>query len=522
MAANKKQKTPTKRAAHSKEPFMIVTDSGQLVKKSVLEQFAIKAQDSQQIVQDNFTDIYAEKELMQPLYNPLYLMNLADVNTFYDAALETRANDICGLGWKLKPIGDNPSETNQTTLMDFFNRVMLENPFKRAQRDKDEIGYAMLELVRLTDDPTSQPYNIFHLPAHTMRIHRKLDKFCQTRGSEYQWFRRLGKDNLINNRDGQEFSPESLGAMATEVMYNMHYTSRSSYYGRPPIIPAIRAVMGNLSAMEFNIAFFSNYGVPTYAVFITGNYEDGPVDPKHPDGETKLQRAVREKFSQVQSNPHSSMVFSVPSEGAEGKVEIRFERLSTEVKEASFTLFKKDNRDEVITAMRIDPHRLNTQTTGALGGDTAKISRQNYLESVQKPEQTAWENLINHDIIQAKDGFDIQDWCFRFEKFDIKDRKEEADRVKIIFDIGGLTPNQIIRKYGKDFGAEESDNPYMDMHYVNNKPVEEGPTEKLNISQEPNIAAQNVTKMLDTMADEIEATVKKENKKGLLNRIKGD
>jgi len=48
----------------------------------------------------------------------------------------------------------------------------------------------------------------------------------------------------------------------------------------------------------------------------------------------------------------------VPTMEGQGEVNIEFKPLSTEVKEASFRLFRQDNRDEILAAHGVPPYRM--------------------------------------------------------------------------------------------------------------------------------------------------------------------
>lgn len=463
---------------HSKEPFMVVTSSNKFVGSDVLKTYAIKSNgESNQIRDDPFTNSYGEMGLINPLYDPNYLMNLADANTYHAISLDTQALDVANMGWSLKPVGDNPSQQNYDKLMLFFNKVFEDNPFLKAQRDKAELGYATIEVVRAADNLKADIINLSHVPAYTVRIHKDRNKYCQARGSAKVWFKRFAYEQDVDLKTGSESElglmdvPETIGTPASELLWNTNYTPRSDYYGVPKIIPAIRAMYASLSALDYNIAFFENYGIPAYAVFISGNYSDSLVDDDDPTKGTKLQAAVREKFAAAQSNPHSTMVFSVPSEDEEGKVEIRFERLSVETKEASFRLLRTDNRDEIITAHRMDPYRIGININGPLGGNAAEISRENYKSSVQIPEQQSWENIINM-VIRHEYGFQIEDWRFEFNHFDLDDKSSEMTRVQNAFNVAAMSPNDIIRVMGDEWDLEPIDHPAMDAHYLNGRPLD--------------------------------------------------
>lgn len=462
----------------NKQPFMVITTNNKFVSGNKLQQYAQKSEgQSNQIQGDPFTDNYGQDGLINPPYNPSYLLSLADANTYHDVSCDAQSLDVCNNGWSLKPIDDNASEKNYDTLHAFFSKVMEDNPFRKAQRDKADLGYCCVEIVRAMDNLDADIVNINHVPAHTVRIHKSMDKYCQIRGNQKAWFKRFAYERDVALETGTEY--EKIGSIeqgtpATEMLWNVTYTSSSSYYGRPRIIPALRAMYGSLSLAEYNTAFFDNYGIPAYAVFISGNYKDSLVDESDPTQGTKLQAAVREKFAAAQENPHSTMVFSVPSDDEEGKVEIRFERLSVETKEASFRLYRQDNRDEILTAHRMDPYRVGVNPVGQLAGNVADRARENYKASVQLPESQDWEVLINM-VIQHKYGFDIQDWRFEFNKFDLSDKEKELKIIEGLFRNGIITPNQIINKYKEEYGLEEVTHPSMDAHYINGVPLDYTP-----------------------------------------------
>ena len=78
--------------------------------------------------------------------------------------------------------------------------------------------------------------------------------------------------------------------------------------------------------------------------------------------------------------------------------------MSTDVKEASFRLFRKDNRDEVMIAHGVPGYRIGIIETGSLGGSTARESTEIYKRSVIDPRQVIIEETINQEIIWHKNG----------------------------------------------------------------------------------------------------------------------
>jgi len=459
-------------------PFGVVTKQGRLVRQDILEQYAMKSE-SKKLTPDSFSESYGAMNLVQPLYNPEALARLLELNTYHYRCCRTKARETAGLGWELKPTREEDGyeeNENYRTLEEFFNNLpeSVSTMFNKAMFDFESIGFGAIELARENDDPEGRPVLLEHIPAHTLRRHKDMKRFVQQRGNKKRWFKLVNYEYDVDFETGAE---HPLGELeperrATEILWLMNYTPRSDYYGLPDVIPAIGAIHGDLSRRDYNINFFDNYGVPAYAVFITGNYEDEEIldENGEPTGETVLEKEIEEHFEKVNKNPHSTLILSLPTRDREGEVKVELKPLAQETKEASFRLYRKDNRDEVLSAHGVPPYRAGIAEEGSLGGSTAKESTEIYKRSIIEPRQETLESLINQEVIIK--GFEIDDWRFEFSEIDTTDQKHDLDICKGLFDLGAMTPNQIIRHFKDRFGLEESDHPAMDAHYIGGKPVD--------------------------------------------------
>lgn len=223
---------------------------------------------------------------------------------------------------------------------------------------------------------------------------------------------------------------------------------------------------GDIARRDYNIAFFDNWGVPAYAVFITGNFDPGELDEQ---GKSEFERSIEEHFNELSKSPHSTLIMSVPTTEGQGEVNIEFKPLSTEVKEASFRLFRQDNRDEILAAHGVPPYRMGIAETGSLGGSTAQESTEIYKRSVIEPRQEMLESMINKYILW--EGFEAFDWEFKFAEIDTQDEKHDMDMATELFRNAAMTPNQLIHYFGERFGLEPVDHPAMDAHYLNGMPI---------------------------------------------------
>lgn len=457
----------------NRKPFCYVTKAGKTFRQEQLDVFALKTEDSKQI-EDVFAKKYGTKELIAPLYNPAALASLLEINTYHARCCDVKGKDTAGLGFLLSSQVDKPSEEKKKEINDFLiaQKPSITVLFSRMQKDCEAIGYGAMEMARVGNVPGGLPKSLYHMPAHTIRIHKDRNKFAQIRGAKTRWFKRINYQKDVNCNNGKE---SKLGTLtpeerATEVLWNTDYTTRSDYYGLTCVAPAIGAIYGDLGRRDYNIAFFSNFGVPAYAVFISGDFDQGKEDA---EGKTELEKTISAHLGELIKNPHSTLVLSVPTRTTgEGKVKIEFVPLSTDVKEASFRLYRKDNRDEVMIAHGVPAYRIGVVETGSLGGSTARESTEIYKRSVIDPRQIVIEELINQEIIWHENGFDTKDWKGKFAEIDTTDEEHEKEMVGFLFDQGAMTIRNVIQHYADRFGLEDDpDDPLLDMRFVKGMPL---------------------------------------------------
>lgn len=458
----------------NRKPFCYVTKAGKTFRQEQLDEFAIKTEDSKQI-EDIFAKKYGTKGLVEPLYNPVALASLLEINTFHARCCDVKSKDTTGLGLLLNSRVDKPNEEKKKEINDFLTvqKPSVTVLFSRMQKDCEAIGYGATEMTRVGNVPTGLPKSLHHIPAHTIRIHKNRNKFAQIRGAKTRWFKRINYEKDVNCDDGKESKLGSLTPKerATEVLWNTDYTTRSDYYGLTCIAPAIGAIYGDLGRRDYNISFFSNFGVPAYAVFISGDFDPGKEDPI--TKKTELEKTISDHLGELIEHPHSTLVLSIPTrDPGEGKVKIEFVPLSTDVKEASFRLFRKDNRDEVMIAHGVPGYRIGIIETGSLGGSTARESTEIYKRSVIDPRQIVIEELINQEIIWHEEGFDTKDWKVKFTEIDTTDEKHEKEMISFLFDQGAMTIRNVIQHYADRFGLEDDpDDPLLDMRFVKGMPL---------------------------------------------------
>lgn len=460
--------------------YGIVTDKGRVVRKDVLSDYALKAPDqgdngeeSRQI-QDQFSGLYGEYGVMRPTYNPLTLIRLLDLNTYHMRACQTKAHDTVGHGWHLVPAEgvDNPSEEQAEQIRAQLSAgagTSLTTELRKAAYDYEAIGWGAIEITRQGYDPDGPITAIRHIPAHTVRIDRHEQRILQSRHGRRVWFRAAGiqQKKYLNWNTGAWSDDLPMNARASEVLMWNNHTPRNDYYGVSDVIPALGAIHGDLSRRDYNIAFFENFGIPSFAVFVTGDFDPGEVNA---DGKNEIDKKIESFFEQINQNPHSALVMSIPTrEDAgtieeSGSVEVEFKPLSVEQKEASFRMYRKDNRDEVLAAHAVPPYRAGIAEEGALGGTTAREATEIYKESVLAPRQERLESLFN-EIVLAE----FSDWRFQLDRLDVSDEAHDLEMLRGLFEVGGVSPQEMAAYFGERFGVDAES--VTDLRYVAGQPL---------------------------------------------------
>lgn len=491
------------------DAFIITKEDGSwdIVDNDVLDKYAIKADVNSEGSKQIKTDGFDYNSLHEPLYDPEQLCELLELNTFHSDCCDTVARDAGGLGYTLNGVeGADGSEASKKRAEEFLNNITdgINTILYKRNYDRRAIGYGVIEVIR-EKRSKSNIVNLSHIPAQHLRRHKDGMRVKQQVNTKTVWFVLYGRNKDDRGRpvdvhaDTGEIHPyNSLGPdeRANELLWRMDYTPKSHYYGMPKIIPAIRAIYGDLSRAEYNTAFFKNYGMPAFALMVSGDFDPGITDPTDPEyDETKtLKYKISQQIKEVMKNPHSAVSVLIPSEGEEGNVKIELKPLSVETKEASFRLFRKDNRDEILAAHRVPAYRIGINETGALGGSNTGEATRIYKNSVIEPLQSDDE----YDITRLlRDEFEIKDWQFKISEIDIRDVAQDIQIAGQLFDRASMTPREMIQYFSERFGLKDDPgNPYLDDYYLHGQPLDSVHT---NTGMEPPGTSQVLGRLEDDL-----------------------
>ena len=424
--------------------------------------------------------------ILDPKYNPDYLVQLLDLYTYHAAAVEAVAIDSTGVNYTLKPIeGVEPVDAERDRFLEVLNNSTpsINTHLQRMVYDRRSIGYGAIEIIRESTSK-SDIVRLNHIPAHTLRRHADQKRVLHINSSGKKvWFVIYGKNY---NDDGElcdidaddgSFHPYNTlepSRKANELLWSMEYAPGTDYYGRPPIISAIGSIKGDVSAVRYNNAFFDNYGMPKFAITVTGDFADYDLEPEDPDYDvTKtLRYRISQQIKEVIKNPHSAICITIPSEGEEGNVDLKITPLSVQAEEGHFRLYRKDTRDEVIHAHHVDPSRLGIYDAGNLNGTNANQTSNSYKYGTIAPIKSECEALIN--LIGAE--LEVTTWKFTIEDVSPIDYNDDLKLADFLFARGAMTIKDLIDNFGSKFGLDidgEENEYYLNARYLNGVPLDQ-------------------------------------------------
>lgn len=420
---------------------------------------------SKQVPSESFN--YGADGVLEPPYDPAYLIKCLEISTAHMRCVKTKANDVAG-GYQIveRQGSKEPDQVQKEDLEKFFRECGGDETFldilDGLVTDMESIGWGALEIAR---DLTGRPARIWHIPAATIRKSRQGTIFLQRKSNRKRWFlsfpdkckiKRNGSAieavewKLVDPVTGRQISQANKAGVtpltaANEVLFFTNYHPRSKHYGLPDFIPAVGAILGNVYARDFNLNYFSESLIPAYAVVVSG----GTVNEE-------TQKLIENYFADLKGKGRSTLVLTVPGKG----VTIHFEKLENEIKDQSFSNYVTNNRNEVLMAHGVPPARIGVIETATLGSGSGLSQTENYKNAIVEPKQQRIEHKINQRLL--REGFGITDWEFKFHDLDVRDRLQDANINCKYLEAGALTPNEVradIGKEAKPWGDEPGQKP---------------------------------------------------------------
>jgi len=386
---------------------------------------------------------YSLFQIVQPPYNVLYLAQLYDISPYHHSAVNAKAANVIGLGYKfdntwatsskIEAVMETPKKLDKLRskiegmkeeLRTFLESLNSDDSFtetmKKIYVDLESTGNGYLEVGRTS---TGKIGYIGHIPATTMRIRRHRDGFVQVVYNRYTFFRNFG-DTETPDQIGTDPQPN-------EVIHFKIFTPSNTYYGVPDILSAKNAVAGDEFAQRFNLDYFENKAVPRYIIVVKGAKLTA-------DAERKLLEFFQ---TGLKGRNHRTLYIPLPSDGEQGRVEFEMKPVEAGVQDSSFKNYAVENRDRILIAHRVPISKIGMPQGVSLAN--AKDADKTFKEQVCRPRQEELEFKINLIIRELTDAF-----VLRFNELALTDEETQSRIDDRYIKDQVIVPNEIRARKG--------------------------------------------------------------------------
>jgi len=275
---------------------------------------------------------------------------------------------------------------------------------------------------------------------------REFPKTRADREAALMW----NKDQLISPTTGRKTGSAHWRDYATELLMvpRLPYTN-SEIYGTPAGIQAVGAMMAQSNINTYNAEFFGNKGVPQFAVIFKNLNSRQPMGVVEGDAAetnagvaTRLREVVREYFlEQLASGSRSVMVLTLT-----GETEVVFERLTSDVAEASFEGYEARATEQIRMAHQVPGPAIGLLEAANLGSGRDSLQMRRYNDHVVKPGNKLFSSVINMIL---RNGLLIPWFDFRFLPMEVEDVEARREYALNAFIAGGMSLNMYLREIGK-------------------------------------------------------------------------
>lgn len=434
----------------------IATDKG-LFPFEILKQAERRPRSkTKQIKEEQWASVHG---LQPPPFSVQEFLTMQDNCGYFDACVRQIASDVIGQGWKLIPMKEgvtdekekeavttfllDPNEDSDEDISDIVEKVII---------DWGVIGWWAMEVER----DNGKVIGIWHVPAHTIQVHKTQQKYCQSMGGKKQWFKKFGSEEKISGATGEPVKRSV--KFAHEMIFGKRYYPQSSYYGVPAILPSVGSVFGLMGIRDYNLSFFENYGVPQALVTLTGRWKK--------ESAKKISDFIDVEIK-GSGNYHKTLVLKPPRDG-----DVKWTPLVTKADDAGFKVYIRILQQDVLSSYKMPPYRIGIAEVGSLGGGVAEEMTKIYGNSIVAPLKKTSGNTVTKKIMRQ--GLGAKTYRFEWNPLDTRDLDALTKRLQAQVGMGAITPSMAAVELGRP-AYDAGDQYFVQSNYI---PIGEESLEK--------------------------------------------
>ena len=362
--------------------------------------------------QPDLDKIYEGMELLQPPFSMAIMARLPDLDPYLSGAINSIAVNVSASDMEIKLKGDgNEKEKERKILKEFFfesndptNPMSLNEKIKSCTIDYIVFGNWNFELV----EGGKALVDLVHAPAEFVRVKKSMTGFAMVKNNEKVEFSQYGDEN----RDKKQH----------QILRAINKQPGHRVYGKPMIYSLVNTVLINSLRDEKNLNWFDQGVLADLLVLIEENIDAG----------------IRDRIvADYQNTSDGSQTMYI----LDGVGKSVVEQIKRELEGKSFEALEKNNRQRVLTALRVPPakaaiyedaNRANTLTQD-------EVFQNEVVMPIQKTFKVRFDHLIKY-------GFGFENWEFVFKPLSLKDRYQEAKIDEIYSNKGVFTVDEVRTK----------------------------------------------------------------------------
>jgi len=225
----------------------------------------------------------------------------------------------------------------------------------------------------------------------------------------------------------------------------------------PQVIAALNAVYGQIYSDARNLRWFINRSVPDWLVMVKAQSSTLRDNAGREEVDDFLDEVEEHMKHLVQGEDHRTMMLKVPTD----ILEMEWEELTPAPKDQDYQVYQIRNRDTVIRAYRMLPHRIGIIETASLGSGSGESQEETYKRAQIDPRQEIIEKFVN----QILDDMGWDAIRFKFREIDVLDEQREMGMYTQAVASKALTLNEMRRwlsRIVKDQDFPDYDEPDSD------------------------------------------------------------
>jgi capsid portal protein len=191
------------------------------------------------------------------------------------------------------------------------------------------------------------------------------------------------------------------------------------------------SLRGDQMAAQYNIDYFENKAVPRYIITVKGAKLSS-------EAEDKLFRFFQ---TGLKGQSHRTLYIPLPGDSDGNKIEFEMHPVENNVQEASFSQYRKQNRDDVLMAHQVPLSKLGSGDASSAG---AMSQDRTFRDQVSKPLQEYVAKAINKIVKEKTDVVKLV-----FNEANLTDEIAQSQIYERYAKIQALTPNEIREALGK-------------------------------------------------------------------------